>query len=402
MTGDQFRTFCHIDDYGVGGFAELHRMIAVSKPLVLWGPSSQLLLDASCRVGGREFLEYVDGGQIRIVGRHRWILSKTFRNGHPWPGARWNSQIDERIRDIALEDEGLALHDRRVVLADDARGTDWAERYIAEHPAAVDQIHRALTGAESRNHFPIQVIDSANRSGHEPRPVARTVLAHVYNHSDAIALSGADTPFLLQPRESRFLRLLGEVRAVETFPYPPLRQTPHAQLSPGDLAHVTRQVMDLLQALEAAGSTKLSKFVAHDGHTLLATWTSELCRSLAEENAARVDGAALRTLQREFEAGELSDGWSDVFLGRESMVASMGTSAGLIEAAVTSQLSILGAIGIAAGAYDVGHSLLQKFGYANVDYSESQWPFLYTFGGKATRRRKTILGRVLDSLTSAS
>lgn len=64
-----FPTFCHIGEYGKSGYANLHRMIAVSHPLNLWAPTSALLGSENCQVSPKEFLGYVEGGYIRVFGR---------------------------------------------------------------------------------------------------------------------------------------------------------------------------------------------------------------------------------------------------------------------------------------------------------------------------------------------
>lgn len=43
-------TFCHVSELGALGYGNLHRMLAMSRPLNLWAPSSVLLRDPGCRV----------------------------------------------------------------------------------------------------------------------------------------------------------------------------------------------------------------------------------------------------------------------------------------------------------------------------------------------------------------
>jgi hypothetical protein len=35
--GSLFPTFCHIGEYDLSGYRMLHRMLAMSQPLILWG-----------------------------------------------------------------------------------------------------------------------------------------------------------------------------------------------------------------------------------------------------------------------------------------------------------------------------------------------------------------------------
>ena len=115
-----------------------------------------------------------------------------------------------------------------------------------------------------------------------------------------------------------------------------------------------------------------------------------------EHRATQVERAALKRLQREFEAGELADGWSDIFLSSECKVGAVGTVSGVVDA--SARVSVYGSIGLAAGAYSIGQGLLTKAGYLEAEYSGPQWPVLYTFGGKATGKRRTRLRGVLDRL----
>src|SRR5947199_5451206 len=141
---DVFRTFCHISEYGTDGYENLHRMVAASSPVVLWAQSSRLIESASCRLTNREYVKLIEDGQIRIIGREDWILSRPFRNNHRWPGSRWVAEIDDAIKSIASDDQGLPLNQRRVALAGRERGDVWAAEYIANNPQVVDDVSREL------------------------------------------------------------------------------------------------------------------------------------------------------------------------------------------------------------------------------------------------------------------
>lgn len=94
-------TFCHISELDKLSYANLHHMIAASKPLTLWAPSTVLLSDPQCRVTPKEFLHYVEAGQIRIIAREPWIISRRFRDQVvSWDGARWTVGVDDAIRSI--------------------------------------------------------------------------------------------------------------------------------------------------------------------------------------------------------------------------------------------------------------------------------------------------------------
>jgi len=88
MPRDIFRTFCHISEYGDAGYANLHRLVAASSPLVLWAPSSARIASPVCRLGPTEFVKLVERRTIRVIGREDWIMNRAFRDGHRWLGAR--------------------------------------------------------------------------------------------------------------------------------------------------------------------------------------------------------------------------------------------------------------------------------------------------------------------------
>jgi len=49
-----FPTFCHISEYRLQGYSSLHRMLACSRPLVLWAPAP-LVLDHLAKVDSQKY-----------------------------------------------------------------------------------------------------------------------------------------------------------------------------------------------------------------------------------------------------------------------------------------------------------------------------------------------------------
>jgi hypothetical protein len=66
-----FPTFCHINDYLLEGYGSLHRMIAVSDPLVLWAPSGfvieKLFNVGKCKVSAEDLVQYIELGHVQII-----------------------------------------------------------------------------------------------------------------------------------------------------------------------------------------------------------------------------------------------------------------------------------------------------------------------------------------------
>lgn len=395
---DVFRTFCHISEYGEAGYANLHRMIATSSPLVLWAPSSKLLSSPDCRLTEREFVTLVDRGTVRIIGRKQWLTDRASRDSHPWEGASWTPLIDDAIRAIALRDAGLPEDARRVVIAEKEGGDTWAPAHVGEHPELVALIYEALLAPDAELHFPVGVVETANRYAGDPVGLAERIVRDAYNHDAAIAQSGTRTPFLLARRESRFNELLESVREASDIQFSNGAAT--TELSRSDLAELTSEVLKVLTHLENERKNSVGRFVQSDGHQLLATWMKHSCESLGRTEAASVRGEVFARLQQEFESGKLENSLAEIFWKKDSFVGSGAAVAGFIDA-VDSELSIIGALGLAAGAYTVGKGLAQRLGFAAAPYSGPQWAFIYAFGRRASGRRRARLEMTLDRLGSS-
>ncbi|MCX2949301.1 hypothetical protein [Lentzea sp. NEAU-D7] len=394
---DVFRTFCHISEYGEAGYANLHRMIATSSPLVLWAPSSRLLGSPGCRVTEREFVALVERGTVRIIGREWWLTDRARRDAYSWEGAAWTPLIDDAIKAIAVQDASLPRSARRVVIAEEERGDAWGRAHVAENPALAALLHETLLAPDAALHFPSGVVEKAKRYSEDPIGLAEHITRDAYNHDAAIAGSGTRTPFLLERRESRFNELLCSVRDASDVEFP--AAVPAAELSRSDLAELTSEVLQVLAHLEDGRGSGVAKFVRSDGHQLLARWMRNSCESIGRTSAASVRGEVIARLQREFESGRLETSWPEIFGTQDSIAGSVGTSAGIIEA-VASELTICGAVGLAAGTYSIGKGLARRLGYAAAPYTGPQWAFLYAFGRRASGRRHARLQLTLDNLGS--
>lgn len=370
-------------------------MVAASSPVVLWAPSSVEISSTRCRLGPREFVKYVEAGKVRIIGRENWIMSRHFRNNYRWAGAHWVSEIDDAVKSIATNDELLPLNERRVALAEDERGDVWAERHLAENPQLVDAIYGALSAPDALDHFPFGVIKTAMSASDEPRNIVLRVVRDAYNHDAAIAQSGTRTPFLLARKEARFHQLLESVRQASDVAF--LENLDSPALKSTELAELTAEVLHVLRHLEASHRTKISSFLRSEGHVLLAKWMSQVCSSLSRGGAGSTRGEVIARLRQEFDAGKLENDFADIFLEPQSVVGSIGTAAGVAEA-VSAELTVYGAIGLATGAYAVGQGVAQKLGYAATEYDGPQWAFIYAFGRRASARRQARLQMTLDCL----
>lgn len=396
---DVFRTFCHISEYGEPGYANLHRMIATSSPLVLWAPSSRLVSSSGCRLTEREFVTLVDRGTVRIIGRKQWLTDRASRDSHPWEGASWTPLIDDAIRAMALQDASQPENLRRVVMAEEERGDTWASSHVGENPELVALIYEVLLAPDANLHFPVGVVETATRFSDDPVGLAERIVRDAYNHDAAIAQSGTNTPFLLARRESRFNELLESVREASDIQFSQVE--PAAELSRSDLAELTSEVLKVLGHLEHGRKTSVGRFVQSEGHQLLAEWMQQSCESLGRTGAANVRGEVLARLRQEFDGDRLENSWSKIFKNPEFIIGSAAGAAASVIETIASELTILGGIGLAAGAYSIGNAFAKRAGFAAAPYAGPQWAFIYAFGKRASGRRRARLEMTLDKLGSS-
>jgi hypothetical protein len=401
-----FRTFCHINEYEDGGFASLHRMIATSEPLVLWAPSSQLLSVPQCRVGRDEFVEYVEQGRVRIVGRETWLMSKDARNDPslmPWEGARWDDEVDGAIRAIAREDQDLPDDQKRVLVAPGERGDQYASRYLEEHPEEVGRLSSLLHAAEERQQLPRGLLGSLQRDVSTPHGLVAHLLRDVFNHGEAIHLASAEAPFFLAPRESTFLKLLDE--SLRTGVSQPAvssargAEPPAASLSTEDYAELTHEVFDVLTALDQGRGSSLKGFLASDGHTALCTWYREVCGQMQQSLPEFRAGTAIRELQAQYDAGALDTSVKDVMLGIDGVSGNAGIATSVADWVTSGTITGFGLAGLAAGLVGAGHGALRLLGYTRIGAAKPEWPFLYALGHRPTRHQYARIAQALDRLT---
>ncbi|MEU5250788.1 hypothetical protein [Streptomyces longwoodensis] len=388
----RFATFCHISELGAPGYGELHRMLAASKPLTLWAPSSALLQGPDCRITSASFVEYVEKGHIRIVARRKWLIDREARDAHPWAGARWDASVDGAIRSI-MEDD-LAIADRslrRVVAAEDEQGWEFAEAAVEGDREGTLEWERLLASGEAEQVIPPGTLETARRfGGDDPRRQVVAVLRDAYNHGYAVRESDADIPFLMRRIDREFITRIASMSCPPPVPHltHPAQTGGEARV-PLDLAEITGQLLDVLRSIETS-RTDIRKFIGTQDHTTLVAWTAAICervksqgvaaanvdvaRELAEQLAqAGFPGLALSELGRHWTAGEATS----------AAVASLGYWLTLSPFAMGTP-GINDILGLLTAAFPVGRGLCKRVGLVPGHFDGPQWPFLYA-GKKATR-----------------
>jgi hypothetical protein len=409
-----FQTFCHINEYEEEGFANLHRMIATSEPLVLWAPSTQLLQAPQCRVSTDDFLEYVEAGRVRIVGRRDWLTSKDARDKaeEKWAGARWETGIDDKIKAIALEDQNLPNDDdKRVLIAPDERGNSYAKTYLEQHPEDVQRLSAELKDAEARNRLPKGLLGALKKNARDPQALATRLLRDVFNHGEAIHLASAEAPFFLAPRESKFLRLLDE--SLHMGVSVPIKsrtsssaigsrgaEPPDASLTTEDYAALTKEVFDILTALDRSRGNSLKGFVAGEGHAALSTWYRETCAQVQQRSFEYRTGVLIRDLQSKYESGVLDESLKEIFLSIDGLSGAAGIAFSVADWVSQGTITDFGLAGLAAGLVGAGHGALRALGYTKVGPKKPEWPFLYTFGHRPNQKEYETVAQALDRLSA--
>jgi hypothetical protein len=416
---NDFSTFCHISEYAtdqpgedsVDGYANLHRMVAVSRQLNLWAPSSYFLLKPDCRISARDFVSLVESNAIRVLGREAWIRNSAQRTrlADRWPGARWDAQIDGAILAIHLSEEraNTPPPERRVVVAPPECGYDAAKELLGDHPEWADTLYQAFESPSTRR-IPIGIRETVLRDLEDLKhglvpievAVARTILRDAKNHADAMTLSGAHAPFLLSSDDTDFLDFLGQLHA-PMYAYGESDNTRGPQIQ-ARLGSLTREVISLvtqmddlrdrLHSLEEDRS--ILAWIGSEGHRLITAWLLEMCRVIGNADDGAEDESLVDLLRHEITRGWMKSGRTVNRSHEEKQLRP-------VDAMEELSIRVLGK-GAAFGLSDVGMEdlprgggLTERLGWIRAEYNGPQWPYLYIFGKRATRRRRQTLLREL-------
>lgn len=395
----EFPTFFHISEYGEEGYANLHGMIAASEPLNLWAPSSLLLKQPGCPVPQGDFVDLVDLGHIRVLGREQWLTSPAYRDNHPWPGARWQPAIDGPLLKICQEDATKPAHLRRVAIAPPEAGWAWADTFI-EEPGQLLRWTKILRSRKAAATMPEGTLQAAERAMEESgsyRDAVRSVLRDIWNHAAAFTFSAASVPYN-QPEHDQFMRLLASIRVSPNIAAP-LSLTPTQMRVERDLADATTQLLDVLAVLSTTRRpTKLVKFVENREREHLVRWFGSYCEEIKATKPASVDKQVVMKVAEIVNAGNIRVGVKELL--RHPINSGIGTASlaiGVIGAAVD-PANLLGLAGLGGSVFPIGAGFCQVLGWAPAAYDGEQWPFLFAYGRAATVHRQRELAERLARL----
>ncbi|GAA4954135.1 hypothetical protein [Actinoplanes utahensis] len=379
-----FRTFCHISEYGEAGYANLHRLVAGSRPLVLWAPSS-VMLRAHSSIAIEEFLVLLREGLIRIMGRERWLLDRSYRNrrAETWAVAAWDDEIDGEIHRLYINELHVAdPNARTVIVAEEEPGRDWAERTLSRDAGLIGFWQRVLARPDVADCIPGGTLEAIQRENMDPEVATLRILRDARNHGQAVRDAAADVPFLLSRADSRFLEILTESRLGGAAP-------PAADLPPRSAPTdaLAEQLLEVLERLdECRDDHRVLPFIRRKGHDALIDWLVGF-KTLIEGGSTIDQNALMRDLalkarqsRRRGLAGYL-DGAGAV---TGTLLATGG--AALTAGQFGQDQGVMNALGLTITGAAFVNGLVRELGMVEGSYDGEQWPYLYTSGRKATRR----------------
>lgn len=401
MMDTEFRTFCHINDYGEYGYRRLHRLVASSKPVLLWSPSSVLLRSRSS-ISARDYVRLIENGAIRIIGREDWLLDSHARNLHRWEGASWDNYIDEAIRRIYIWDlYEPDFRKKRVIVTENEPGQEWAEAAIDGNSAQIDFWQDILKSEDVAGRIPPATLEAIREQGLDPEAAAIRILRDARNHGQAIQDARADTPFLLSPTDAQFLEILAKAHSIHRSEDPTM-STAAAEPEPDRTLDVTNmlaaQLMDILEQLDdCRGRRGLTQFFKH-GHEELVAWLIELKVYFSGHHPVTAENELLQALVFKLRQSKRDGLRTALFDGAPALLLT-----GLGAASATNDIvqtmgdgSLQNLLGLAFDALLLGLGTLKTLGFVEGAYEAPHWPYLYTYGKKANRRRRRCL---LDNLS---
>jgi len=384
-----FRNWCHINEFRMEGYSRLPSMIALSDPLVLWAPAPRLIDEYHsrriCPFSSADLLAFVEDKHVVIAGRREWLVDAQHRNQHSWPYARWYPPFDDRIKDLAIENEGSVL-DCPVAIMRPETGWRWADEQLRRRPKP--RIVRAAQDRLQSGDLPRPFIERAMAFG-TARQQVRSILRDLRNHAQVQQETRSQIPILAWHDPTWLLSPAGRE----------LRQSDSINPKEEVFLGATVKLMDRIGAFPTVDL--LPKFLREGGRKELQAWFSELTlRHLGPLQRANPEVVVRGLLDSEIAGGLLKRKFLDYLMPSSRVSRGIG-GAGVV---LGTLLAVLGAgemarwVGLSLGAASTGEGLVEWAGLrplGKTSYRGPLWPFLCTLGRPPRKREVEALRRIL-------
>jgi hypothetical protein len=236
------RTLFHVDEFGLQGINYLPAVLCLNTTVTLWSPAPLLLDQAKGIIGTKELLELVERRNVVIIGRHNWF-DRSWRNrGNAWEFAKWQDGFDDRIMALANEDQREPILNRRVIIAPDEQGFEFAEAQLAQRP----DIFAKLAELYNQKLLPAGILEKADRAKRQRKSVEIQILRDAYNHQQAIRDASADAATVPDAFMDTLLAVIDDLQPVSN------SALPRVPADPVDY----REALNLLRGIEAPTSYK--------------------------------------------------------------------------------------------------------------------------------------------------
>jgi hypothetical protein len=218
----QERLFCHISDSPALGYRQILPMAFIADRPVLWSPSGRQLQAlgsaddpmAPC-ISPADLVRLVESDVVHVIGRNDWLNDGPGRAALEWAHAPWLDGFDDRLR--AVLDADAHIQDRaaaRVRTVKDEGGRPWVESEELPEPEATqrDELRQRIDSALRQDtcRLPAGIGERAERAASKAEPedehTARidSIMRDLYNHEEALRISGARIPFALDTQWRTF------------------------------------------------------------------------------------------------------------------------------------------------------------------------------------------------------
>jgi hypothetical protein len=363
----------------------------MSDPLILWAPSSAMLRSPESAIDAEDFLHLLETRRIVIVAREAWLAGPGARDPERWPGSKWDPEVDGRLRDFWENDKNEPPHRRRVLDAPKESGYEWAKEYFEKHPKEVSRWVRLIRGRKAAEYLPSETLTAARSLLKQPNRAAIRVLRDAHNHGVAYRDSGAVAPFLLDGTDRRFIEALAS--APPSLPAPSADRVLLTIPDENDtqLGELVTQLVEILQHLDVHAGRPLKHrnlrtFIESEEHIELARWMKSLCEQVKKHSTRQIDDYVIDDLQRMLNDSRLLGLLSSLRQRKFDLAVGLAGAVTTLTSMVVDPMGPTNLVGAAVTAYPVAKGIVREIGYAPTAFEGPQWPFLYTYGRRSTKR----------------